>query len=666
MNKKRKINAEDLYLMKFVSDPQISPAGNEVAFTLTTVNEEKDYQSQIFLVNEEGKQVQLTNTTKVDSMTRWAPLGNQLAFISNRSGERQIWLINRHGGEAKQLTQLHNGVIKFDWAPDGKRIALFSEVAQTDEMETLLREKTDAEKEKERKESARKVKVIDNLSYKADGRGFLTEKKSHVWIVGLDGGDPVQVTTEERNYFSATWSPDGKKLALVSEIDDPDYKPGEIQIQILDLSTKKIENIISEGFMGGSLTWSPDGSKIAFYGNRHEHKFATLNQIWISDLTDGTLKRLAVDQELTIGDYCMSDLRAGGTIPGPQWSFDGQFVYSVVSAYGNSAIYSIGLDGSIEKVVGGERQIFGFSMDVDRIKIAFAYTDSLIPGDLAIFDLITKTEKQLTQINKELLEELVLAQPEEVTFTGADDWEILGWYIKPVDFEEGKVYPTVLEIHGGPHAMYSNSFFHEFQLLAAHGYGVIYCNPRGSQGYGQKFANGVIGDYGGKDYEDLMAFVDYVEKWDWVDKARVGVIGGSYGGFMTNWIIGHTNRFKAAVTQRSISNWNSFTGVSDIGYFFAENEHNLNFVKDQKELTCISPITYVEMIDTPLLIIHGEHDYRCPVEQAEQLFIHLKFLRKTVRLSIFPGSNHNLSRNGKPELRVERLKQIAGWFDQYL
>ncbi|AZR72655.1 hypothetical protein BBF96_04180 [Anoxybacter fermentans] len=663
---KRKITAEDLYKMKFVSEPQISPAGNEVAFVLTTINEKKEYQSQIWLVNEKGRSIQLTATDKVDSGPCWSPKGDQIAFVSNRSGEKQIWLINRYGGEAKQLTHLYHGAYDPVWSPDGKRIAFLSNVSPDDEHEKLLKEKTEKERNKEEEEKSKKVKVINNLRYKSDDLGFLDDKKSQVWILDLASGQPIRITNDDRHYSKPAWSPDGKKLVLSCEVDEPEYHPGESQILIIDLETWEIKKIIPEGFAASSPTWSPDGTKIAFFGHRMEYKGATLNRIWIVNLDDGTINALAEDKDFGIGDYCMSDLRAGGSIPGPQWSFDGQSIFAVVSERGSSGIYRFGLDGSVEKVIVGERQIFGFSMDVDKQKIAFAYTTPLIPGDVALFDLVNGNETRLTDVNRELLNELELSSPEEFTFAGADGWEIQGWVMKPIGFEEGKTYPLILEVHGGPHTMYSNSFFHEFQLLAAHGYGVVYCNPRGSQGYGQKFVDAVRGDYGGKDYQDLMACVDYALQWDWVDENRLGVTGGSYGGFMTNWIISHTDRFKAAVTQRSISNWNSFVGVSDIGYFFADWEHKVKFIKDREELSRISPITYVENIKTPLLIIHSENDYRCPLEQAEQLFICLKFLRRTVRLSIFPGSNHNLSRNGKPELRVERLNQIVGWFNQYI
>lgn len=275
--------------------------------------------------------------------------------------------------------------------------------------------------------------------------------------------------------------------------------------------------------------------------------------------------------------------------------------------------------------------------------------------------------KQLTDANKDYLNRVTLSEPEEIQFTTSDGWPIQGWLLRPYGFKEGKKYPFVLEVHGGPHAMYGQTYFHELQLLAAKGYVVLYTNPRGSHGYGQKFVDACRGDYGGKDYRDLMEAVDYALKsYSFIDETRMGVTGGSYGGFMTNWIVSHTNRFKAAVTQRSISNWLSFYGVSDIGFFFTKWEHGYNLLENPEKLWDFSPLKYAKNVETPLLILHGEQDLRCPIEQAEQLFITLKHLKKEVEFVRFPGANHELSRSGEPQLRIERLNHICRWFEKHL
>src|SRR5699024_5965425 len=248
---------------------------------------------------------------------------------------------------------------------------------------------------------------------------------------------------------------------------------------------------------------------------------------------------------------------------------------------------------------------------------------------------------RLTDANREFLDDVQLSEPETLTFKADDGWDIQGWLLRPYGFEEDKQYPFILEVHGGPHAMYGQTFFHEMQLLAAKGYVVLYTNPRGSHGYGQEFVNACREDYGGKDYSDLMRAVDFVlEEYDFIDEDRLGVTGGSYGGFMTNWIVGHTHRFKAAVTQRCISNWLSFYGVSDLGYFFTIWELGKNLLGDRADLWDFSPLRYAENIETPLLIVHGEKDFRCPIEQGEQMFVTLKHLRKEVEFVRFPDANH--------------------------
>lgn len=288
------------------------------------------------------------------------------------------------------------------------------------------------------------------------------------------------------------------------------------------------------------------------------------------------------------------------------------------------------------------------------------------PGDLYTLNLETGETQQITNINKKFAETHAFSEAEPLQIVSRDGWELHGWLMKPQGFKEGEKYPMVVEIHGGPHAMYANSYFHEFQTLASNGFAVLFINPRGSHGYGQQFVDAVRGDYGGKDYEDIMDAVDYtIETFDFIDASRLGVTGGSYGGFMTNWIVGHTDRFKAAVTQRSISNWISFYGVSDIGYYFTDWQIKAD-LNDIETLWKHSPLAYVNNIQTPLLILHGEKDYRCPIEQAEQLFIALKVQKKETKFVRFPESNHELSRSGKPALRIERLNYINNWFLEYI
>ncbi|WP_446686112.1 alpha/beta hydrolase family protein [Metabacillus herbersteinensis] len=289
------------------------------------------------------------------------------------------------------------------------------------------------------------------------------------------------------------------------------------------------------------------------------------------------------------------------------------------------------------------------------------------PNELYYHDFKTGESHLLTAVHEELLNRVQLSEPEILSFQAKDGRELQGWLMKPVGYKDGEKVPLILEIHGGPHMMYANTYVHEFQTLAEKGFAVLYINPRGSHGYGQQFVDLVRGHYGEGDFDDVMSAVDYIcENYSFIDVERIGVTGGSYGGFMTNWIVGHTNRFKAAVTQRSISNWVSFYGVSDIEYYFTEWEVGGDLMSDPEKLWHHSPLKYVKNVETPLLILHGEKDYRCPIEQAEQLYTALKRLKKEVAFIRYPKADHDLSRNGNPKQRIKRLDAIAEWFVKHV
>jgi dipeptidyl aminopeptidase/acylaminoacyl peptidase len=338
--------------------------------------------------------------------------------------------------------------------------------------------------------------------------------------------------------------------------------------------------------------------------------------------------------------------------------------------HGTTHIHAIGLLGGVEQVTEGEIDIGSFTLDGSGTRFAFNASDAIAPSELFVLD---EGQRRLTEMNKGILKKLRISSPEEFWFTASDGVEVQGWIVKPRDYREGEKYPTCIQIHGGPRGAYGfklGSAEHEFQVLADHGYAVVYTNPRASIGYGEQFAGLISGAWGERDYRDIMEATDHViENFGYVDPERLGVLGGSYGGFMTNWIIGHTDRYKAAVTMRCISNWYSFHGTSDIGWMTLPTHELLNGKDpwDDPEL-CMekSPITYVRNMTTPVLIIHSEEDHRCPMEQGEQLYIALKKLDRTTEFVRFPGEPHGLSRNGKPKHRKERLQHVVRWFDRYL
>lgn len=661
MPNKRPISLEDLTKIKVISEPELSPCGSKVVFVQTMIDEDEEYQSHLFVQSlPDGKPIQWTFGKVRDHSPSWSPDGKTIAFVSNRSGNNQIWLIKVEGGEAQQLTNSRRGVSKPVWSPDSKKILFQITIKQG---ETIYDEVATEANEKKKSEPI----VIERLKYKSDTLGFHNESYQHLGIIDIETKTITPLTTGPFNHEPGSWSPNGKAISFsANRHDDPDYHYLS-DIYIYYVETEEISLLTDQKGVYHSPNWSPDGISLSCIGHELEYFGATINQIYLIDVYTKRKTCITSTWDVHIGDAAISDLRSGHPNPGAIWSSDGKKLYFLASENGNTGLYSINEENEISAIFQQDRHLFGFSLHKNTEMAVVAISDPSNPGDLYHIDVNKKSKKRLTYVNDQLLASRHLSLPEPITVTAKDGWDLHGWLMRPIGFEEGKQYPMILEIHGGPHAMYANTFFHELQLLAAQGYVVLYLNPRGSHGYGQRFVDACRGDYGGKDYEDLMTAVDYViQTYDFIDEKRLGVIGGSYGGFMTNWIIGHTNRFKAAITLRSISNWTSFYGVSDIGSFFTKWEIGTCFQEDPEKLWYHSPLRYVKNVETPLLIMHGENDYRCPIEQAEQLYTALKHQKKDTKFIRFPESNHELSRSGPPHLRLERLNHIVHWFAEKL
>jgi dipeptidyl aminopeptidase/acylaminoacyl peptidase len=392
--------------------------------------------------------------------------------------------------------------------------------------------------------------------------------------------------------------------------------------------------------------------------------------IWVADVSNRSRPRdLTARFDRQTMDLTISDTGEGFAMPSPLWSRDGRTIYFLATDEGNTNLFAVSSGGrKLEKVLSGKHAISGYSANGKKTVVVFLSSTPRSLASLYTMPLSRYPEEEpelLADHNAELLSEVKLSIPREVHFRSKDGTRIHGWAMKPPFARPGGRYPGILEIHGGPRVQYGNVFFHEFQFLAARGYTVFYCNPRGGQGYGEKHAGAIVCDWGRKDYEDVMAGAEYFSRMPFVRKNRIGVTGGSYGGYMTNWIVGHTKFFKAAVTQRSVTNLVSFLGSSDIGYD-DYREFGGHVWDNFDEYVRMSPITYVRNIRTPLLIIHSEADLRCSIEQAEQLFTSLKMLGRTVSFLRFPEEPHGLSRGGRPDRRIERLRRIVGWFDKYL
>ncbi|GGA85669.1 S9 family peptidase [Ornithinibacillus halotolerans] len=663
---KRAITTEDFMKLEVFSDPQFSPDGASYAYVSTRVNDKKEYESNLFVqsLNSE-KAKQWTFGPHNTSYPRFSPTGKYVVFQSNRSGTSQLWLLPLDGGEARQITTFKNGAGNPEWSKDGKYIIFSAQLEEGDDV-TNQKELTKEEKQKQKEENSKKPLHVKNLRYKSDAQGFLDDKKSHIVLYDVEKETFTQLTSGDFHYGYQDISPDGKTILFAGNLNEDNEYELKSDIYALNLDTKEITKITDGEGSYYTATYSPSGKKIAYLGHKHEYLNATLTKIYLYDVETKEHTCLSEGWDIQVGDMIAGDTRLGTSESGPVWSKEEDRLFFIGSNLGATNLYEVNLSGEIKERYNVDSHVFGFTYDPNNNSFVVGVSTPTVPCNFFLLNEANNV-KQLTDANRDFIDEVEIGTPEAISFKAEDGWDVHGWLLRPYGFEEGKKYPFVLEIHGGPHVMYGQTFFHEMQLLAAKGYVVLYTNPRGGHGYGQEFVNACRGDYGGGDYRDLMAAVDYaVETYDFIDKERLGVTGGSYGGFMTNWIVGQTNRFKAAVTQRSISNWLSFYGVSDIGYFFNKWQHGYDLLDDPKALWDISPLKYADKVETPLLILHSEQDYRCPIEQGEQLFVTLKHLKKEVEFVRFPGANHELSRSGKPELRVDRLNHICDWFDKYL
>ena len=675
----RSITIEDLYQFKFLSRPRISPDGQRIAFVVTTIDEQKHaYRSALWMVPTSGGEATRFTTGPANAHSpAWSPDGRWLAFVSEREGEpvgkdeqeqkkhgkgkAQVWLIPTNGGEARQLTFMPHGASNPVWSPDSKRLVFNAAVGPIDE------EGADGK-------PLPKARVIDRLFYRLDGVGFIYERRQHLFLLDIAGGEPQQLTDGDWDDGDAAWSPDGTRIVFTSNRAEDRWRflvADLYTLNIVDGKAGELQRLTNGSLNCSSPSWSPDGKTLAFYGTSklrsggHSELFTLA-----ADAAQDEPRCLTHEFEGSCSDSTNSDTTDEHVAPPPTWSPDGKTLYILATRRGATRVFAIPGSEAGEQpttLTPGDVHVLDFSADQANNTLAVLIED---PTHLAEIFTCSPTApgelRQLTPCNQELLREITLVTPEYLAYTGEDGWAMDGWILKPHDFDPSRKYPLIVEIHGGPNTQYGYGFFHEMQLLAAAGNVVLYTNPRGSTGYGRDFALAVRGAWGIKDSLDILAGVDAVVQQGYIDEQRLGVTGGSYGGFMTNWLIGHHDRFKAAVTDRCVADRSSFFGSSDVGWDFADDDMETTPWEDPELYKRMSPLTYVKNMHTPLLIIHSEQDLRCNIEQAEQLFASLKYMGREVLFVRFEGQSHGLSRGGHPKLRKERLQHILGWFEKYL
>jgi dipeptidyl aminopeptidase/acylaminoacyl peptidase len=640
---------EDVYELTGVTDPRLRPGGKEVAYVVWSIDKDaNEYHQSIWLAKTDGSEPPRRFTTgKKDAQPRWSPDGKKLAFISKRTEDekapRQLYVIPADGGEPLCLTDLKEDPGEVAWSPDGTQLAFSARVR--DEA---------YEEEDDKKRAPRRFK---RLLFKLDSVGWTGDRRKHLFVVPADGSaEAKQITDGDYEDSEPTWTPDGKSIAFSSARgDDWDIELlGDIYVVSADGGDpKRLTAGDSEHF---APSYSPDGKLLACKWSPGGYDFPRHTQIAVVDPDSGGDRRiLTASLDRQCSPY--PDLRE------PIW--DGDSIVFAVEDHGNVHLYRVSPDGAEpELVVDGTIVLSGY--DVRDGVVVRAGTTSPNLSELYADDT------QLTSVGKGFAEGRELVAPERFTAVSKDGSEVEAWIIRPAGFAEGKRYPVLVNIHGGPFTQYGNGFFDEFQVYAGGGYAVVYSNPRGSSGYSEDWGRAIMGPgelgpgWGSVDVEDVMAVTDTaLEQFDFCDPERVGVMGGSYGGFMTSWIVGHTNRFKAACSERAVNNFVSMYGSSDIGWVF-KGYHGA-FVHDAVDTYLqMSPWTYAKDIETPLLILHSENDLRCNVEQAEQLFTTLRLLKRDVELVRFPAESHELTRSGNPAHRVARFELLLDWFDRYL
>jgi dipeptidyl aminopeptidase/acylaminoacyl peptidase len=665
----RTVTAEDLLRMRFVTDVSLSPDGQRVCFVLTVIErdeaqDELVYRSHLWLVpTDGGPPQQFTWGAHRDRSPRWSADGRWIAFLSDRSGDVQLWVIPAGGGEARPLTRLPGGAAEPCWAPDGGRLVFVSRVGPDP-----LEAEPDPDKAKRKRQN--RVRVITRLRYKLDGEGLWDGKWKQLFVVDLAGGAPKALTDEPCDHTAPVWSPDGRWIAYVAN-PRPDADWTNVQdIWVLPAEGGPARCLTRSVGPCASPAWSPDGRQVAYLGHDNAYGTATLTRVWVVSAEGGDPRALTAGWDRSAGNHVLDDLRAHVPAGGLFWTADGGRVLFVGGEGGATAVYAADLEGVVQRLTDGDRVVYNLSVDRAGQRAALGVTTPTLPGDVFLVEFADGRavgERRLTEVNADLLREVTLAEPERAEFRAPDGWTVEGWLLRPPHPSPGQRCPAVLQIHGGPHAAYGWAFFHEFQLLAACGFAVLYTNPRGSQGYGQAFCAATRNDWGGADYRDLMAAVDQaLECWPWLDRDRLGVAGGSYGGYMTNWIVTQTDRFRAAVTMRSIANCYSQWGTSDLAYlkgfweFPGDPWESPSFYLER------SPLHHVERVRTPVLILHSEQDLRCPISEAEQWYTALRKRGVETVFVRFPNESHDLSRSGQPEHRLERLRWIVRWFERWL
>ncbi len=643
----------DLFDLEYVSDPAISPDGTKVVYVrnFKDVMTDRDY-SNLWMVNIDGTQNRpITQGNQRDFGPVWSPDGSKLAYRSNQQDEKiKLFVMYLDTRISVALTNSANAPGSVSWSPDGQTLAFTSLVPANKKSKLSIPSPPSGAKWNEA------PVYIDELNYRADGAGYLKPGNQQIFTIGLAGGTARQWTSDDQNYGSPEWAADGKSLYFSANLhEDNELVPNNSEIYRLNLADGKITALTSRFGPDVNPAVSPDGKMIAFIGFDDTFQGYQVRNLYVMN-ADGTgVKNMTADLDRDAAN--------------PQWESSGKGIYFQYDDKGDTKIGHVALTGKIRTVVEGLGGLdlgrpynAGTYSVSNNNRFGFTLGGGDHPADLAVW--MDGQTKRITSVNEDVFSYREIGEVEELWWKSSfDGRDIQGWIVTPPGFDPSKKYPLILEIHGGPFAMYGNSFSYEVQQYAAAGYVVLYTNPRGSTGYGQEFGNLIHHDYPNHDYEDLMSGVDAVIAKGYVDTQNLFVTGGSGGGVLTAWIVGKTDRFKAAVVAKPVINWTSFVLHADNPAFFGKYWFGAMPWEDQENYWRRSPLSLVGNVKTPTMLLTGEQDFRTPISESEQYYTALKLNGVESAMVRIPNASHGLV--NRPSMLLSKSAAILSWFNQY-
>ena len=648
---RRPLSLRDLAQLRDVADPQLAPDGTWVAYTVTRPDTATDkHDTDVWMARTDGSQnLRITTSPASEAKPRFSPDGKYLSFVSSRGeaegGDAQLWLLNRAGGEAEKVTKIKGSVADYVWAPDGQRIALIIRDADPDSLTTA---------QKAKKKTAPPI-VIDRFQFKQDVDGYLNTQRQHLYVFDVVTRKLVNLTPGVYDEHLPAWSPDGKQLVFSSKRGpDPD-RHDNFDLYIIGAQVGATAHPLlltdqpeSAPNYGSRPAWSPDGRSIAFVqGGPKEQLVYGLHQLMVVPVSGGPARALTagLDRNTTK----------------PQWAADGKSVYFLLEDDRAESLMRVPASGGkLEKILGGPREVDGFDLARNGQLVVLS-SQPQQPAE--VFALDKKGAlRPLSKQNDEWLRGISLGAVEPIQAKSKDGTPVSGFLIKPVGYQAGRKYPTLLRIHGGPVAQFGYEFSFEWQYFAANGYAVVVANPRGSSGRGLEYSKAIYADWGNKDTDDVLAVVDYAVAQGLADPARLGVGGWSYGGIMTDQVIARDQRFKAAVSGASIGNVLAGYGTDQYIRDY-ETELGTPWKNTDVYLRVSYPFFHADQIKTPTLFVCGEKDFNVPLLNTEQMYQALKSLNVPTQLVIYPGQFHGVT---TPSYVKDRYARYLSWYNKYL